>query len=132
VGHSVFLSSVVVLTPNGQLLDCATIMRGHSYGQDVTSNEDRVSGEDRGVKPSNNIMGGMFVFVGKKVRTFGVNTMLLTAWISWCCMWNKNEFLQCQFALKKGQLSIAMYCELVCCNFSGVETSGPYLCPARH
>ena len=91
-----------------------------------------MSGEDRGVKPSNNIMGGMFVFVGKKVRTFGVNTMLLTAWISWCCMWNKNEFLQCQFALKKGQLSIAMCCEMVCCNFSGVETFGPYLCPARH
>jgi len=68
-------------------------MRGHSYGQDVTPNEDRVSGEVRGVKPSNNIMGGMYVFVGKKVRIFGVNTMLLTVSISWCCIWNKNEFL---------------------------------------
>ena len=68
-------------------------MRGHSYGQEVTSNEVLVSGEDRGVKPSNNIMGSMYVFVGKKVRIFGVNAMLLTASIPWCCMWNKNEFL---------------------------------------
>jgi hypothetical protein len=74
----------------------------------------------------------MFVFIGKKFRIFGVNTMLLTASNSWYCMWNKNEFLPCQFALKREQLSVAICCELVCCNLSGVETSGPYSCPARH
>jgi hypothetical protein len=48
-------------------------MWGHSYDQDVMSNEDRVSGKDEGVKPRNSVMRGLFAVVGKKVRVLCVN-----------------------------------------------------------
>ena len=76
-------------------------------------------------------MGGMFAFVGKNVRIFGVNTVLVTVVISWCCVLNRLISAVCQFALKKGQSSVAICCKVVCCNLSWVETSGPHLCPSR-
>ena len=48
-------------------------MWGHSYDQDVMSNEDRVLGKDEGVKPRNSVMRGLFAVVGKKVRVLCVN-----------------------------------------------------------